>query len=80
MGGLEPIQPWRHSGGEEGAASSAASLDFSLSTRTPQVIIPNLLRCKRGTALLEYSLLAAGVSLIAAAGVASVIAVLAILF
>ncbi|MEM7307696.1 MAG: hypothetical protein AAF682_13540 [Planctomycetota bacterium] len=29
-----------------------------------------LLRCKKGAALLEYSLLAAGVSLIAAAGVA----------
>ena len=29
-----------------------------------------LMRCKRGAALLEYSLLAAGVSLIAAAGVA----------
>ena len=30
----------------------------------------NLLRCKKGAALLEYSLLAAGVSLVAAAGVA----------
>jgi len=29
-----------------------------------------LLRCKKGAALLEYSLLAAGVSLIAAAGIA----------
>lgn len=29
-----------------------------------------LIRCKRGAALLEYSLLAAGVSLVAAAGVA----------
>lgn len=31
--------------------------------------IKNLFRCKKGAALLEYSLLAAGVSLIAAAGV-----------
>ena len=33
-------------------------------------ILTNLFRCKKGAALLEYSLLAAGVSLIAAAGVA----------
>ena len=33
-------------------------------------IFTNLLRCKKGAALLEYSLLAAGVSLIAAAGIA----------
>ena len=33
-------------------------------------LISKLTRCKKGAALLEYSLLAAGVSLIAAAGVA----------
>ena len=32
--------------------------------------LTNLVRCKKGAALLEYSLLAAGVSLVAAAGVA----------
>lgn len=33
-------------------------------------LFSRLLRCKRGAALLEYSLLAAGISLVAAAGVA----------
>ena len=33
-------------------------------------MIKNLFTCKKGAALLEYSLLAAGVSLVAAAGVA----------
>ncbi len=33
-------------------------------------LLAKLFRCKRGAALLEYSLLAAGVSLVAAAGVA----------
>ncbi len=33
-------------------------------------MITKLIRCKKGAALLEYSLLAAGVSLVAAAGVA----------
>ena len=33
-------------------------------------MLKKLIRCKKGAALLEYSLLAAGVSLIAAAGIA----------
>ncbi len=33
-------------------------------------MLKKLIRCKKGAALLEYSLLAAGVSLVAAAGVA----------
>lgn len=63
---VELLRGHRHWAGECAAIHAALLLRF----KTKPMLFNQLIRCRRGAALLEYSLLAAGVSLVAAAGVA----------